>query len=566
LSGALVMKLEPSPPIWRVEMSKNNRGTVKAAVSSPVTSEETPSGRTALGAPGYARDLQSELFLLAAGNLPGEKAFHEGTDARVRRFRELVREASATVPDWTAGLLGWLRGPGNLRLAPVEAAAEFAYARRDTGAAEAAVTVREVVGSVLQRGDEPGEILAYWLSRYGRKMPIGLKRGVADGVFRLYDEFALLKYDTREAAVRFGDVIEIANPRYLRATYGTWRDDLYRYAIERRHNRDNPVPERLAMIRANAAIRARAAEDPAALADAEALKAAGMTWQNALSMAGDRVPKADLWTALSGNMGYMALLRNLRNFDEAGVPDDVAAIIAARLADPEQVAKSRQFPFRFLSAYRAAPSLRWAYPLEKALNLSLAGIPELKGRTLVLVDRSPSMWDQKFSEHSDMPWADAAAVFGAALALRAGHADLVEFWGSSKEVAFRKADSVLKLAERFSYQPAPGGTDIPSAVRAHLRPDHTRVVIVTDEQTQAGWLPSNMHHQHGGMPPTLIDDLIPRHVPLYMWNFGGYKLGAAPSGHGARHTFGGLTDSAFRMVPLLESGRDATWPWAEPAS
>jgi len=222
------------------------------------------------------------------------------------------------------------------------------------------------------------------------------------------------------------------------------------------------------------------------------------------------------------------------------------------------VAKSRQFPFRFLSAYRAAPSLRWSYPLEKALNASLSNVPALGGRTLVLVDRSPSMWDQKFSEHSDMPWADAAALFGAAVALRAGHADLVEFWAGSRVVPFRKADSALKLTERFSFQPAPGGTDIPSAVRAHLRPEHTRVVIVTDEQTQAGYLPSNMRYQ-GGMAPTLIDDLIPKSVPLYVWNFGGYKHGATPAGSGNRHAFGGLTDSAFKMISMLEAGRDARW-------
>ncbi|MEJ3751036.1 hypothetical protein WEI85_48475 [Actinomycetes bacterium KLBMP 9797] len=43
---------------------------------------------------------------------------------------------------------------------------------------------------------------------------------------------------------------------------------------------------------------------------------------------------------------------------------------------------------RFLSAYRAAPSLRWGYPLEQALGHSLNNIPSLPGRTLVLVDTS----------------------------------------------------------------------------------------------------------------------------------------------------------------------------------
>ena len=90
-------------------------------------------------------------------------------------------------------------------------------------------------------------------------------------------------------------------------------------------------------------------------------------------------------------MGYMALLRNLRNFDEAGVPDDVAERVAAKLADPDEVARSRQFPFRFLAAYEQAPSLRWGHALDTALQLSLANLPALPGRSLILVDTSASM-------------------------------------------------------------------------------------------------------------------------------------------------------------------------------
>lgn len=37
---------------------------------------------------------------------------------------------------------------------------------------------------------------------------------------------------------------------------------------------------------------------------------------------------------------------------------------------------------------------------------------------------------------------------------------------------------------------------------------------------------------------------------------------AAYSGSANRHTFGGLTDAAFRMVSLIEGGQDADWPWA----
>ena len=34
-------------------------------------------------------------------------------------------------------------------------------------------------------------------------------------------------------------------------------------------------------------------------------------------------------------------------------------------------------------------------------------------------------------------------------------------------------------------------------------------------------------------------------------NVAGYQYGHAPSGSGRRHTFGGLTDAAFRMIPLM---------------
>jgi hypothetical protein len=541
-------------------MSRFNVATAKTQPRSPVTSEATPSGQTYEGAPGFARDAKSELFLLAVASMGGDNTFYESGKERDTRFAALVRQVAAADLPWMTGFLGWLRSEANMRSASVIAAAEAVKALVDAEQPGS----RQLVSSVLQRADEPGEMLAYWHSRYGRAEPKPLKRGIADAVLKLYTEYALLKYDTGSHGYRFADVIERTHPTGEHPEVkGTWRGDLYQHAIDRRHGRDNPVPDSLAMVRANATLRAMAAGDPRALLAAESLKAAGMTWEDALSLAGSKVPKRDLWAALIPSMGYMALIRNLRNLDEAGVPDDVAGIVTARIVDPEQVAKSRQFPFRFLAAYRACASLRWAYPLEKALNLSLANVPALKGRTLILVDRSPSMWGQKFSDKSDMLWADGAAIFGAALALRAEGADLAEFWAASKAVQFRKAESVLKLVERFSYQPAPGGTDIPTAVRTHLRPEHTRVVIVTDEQTRPGYLPSNMYGYHGynGMPETLIDDLIPRNVPLYLWNFGGYKHGATPSGQQNRHTFGGLTDSAFRMIPLLESGHDAGWPW-----
>lgn len=490
------------------------------------------------GAVGAARDAKSELFLLAVANMVGEGTFYEAGGDRDTRYADLVRQVAVADPVWTSGFLGWLRSGANMRSAALVGAAEAARAML----AAKLPGGRQLVASVLQRADEPGEMLAYWTSRYGRAIPKPVKRGVADAIGRLYNEYGLLKYDTDSKGFRFADVIDLVHPTAVSPGQGT----LFEYALDRRHGRGGEITG-LPMVDAQMLLRSRAATDPGALLDAEALKRAGMTWEDALSLVGSKVDKAQLWSALIPTMGYMALLRNLRNFDQAGVPDEVAERVAARLSDPEQVAKSKQFPFRFYAAYNAVGSLRWGHALEKALKASLANVPELDGRTLVLVDQSPSMWPGygMKQQHRDIINADLARLFGSAIALRAADANLVGYGGDSREVPFRKGDAVLTVMGRFQQINA---TDTFGAIARHYN-GHSRVVIVTDEQNQAGRYRS-------------IDEVLPRHVPAYVWNIGGYQVGSTASGP-HRHTFGGLTDAAFRMVPLLESGVNERWPWLE---
>ncbi|WP_327377991.1 TROVE domain-containing protein [Streptomyces sp. NBC_01216] len=534
----------------------NLRGT-RPAASSPVTTTGEQ-GRTHEGGTGYLRDEKSELFLLAVANTVGTDTFYEKAGARDDRYAALVRKLAVDDPAWTAGLLRWLRGDGNMRTASLVGAAEFVHARLQADGAAARVpgpiavdgaaawSNRAVINSVLQRPDEPGELLAYWTGRYGRRLPKPVKRGVADAVQRLYTERALLKYDTEAKGYRFGDVLELvhAAPHPDRP----WQGALFKHAIDRRHGRGNDIPPGLHMLTNRAWLHALPLDDRrAALRDRQkldVLEQAGMTWE---ALAGwlQGPMDAEAWTAAIPAMGYMALLRNLRNFDEAGVPDQVAASVIARLADPEQVARSRQFPFRFLAAYQHVPSLRWAYALETALGHSLANVPRLPGRTLALVDRSGSMFGG-ISERTKLNRADSAAVFGVALAARAEQADLVEFGSSSRPVPFAKGESLLRVLERFHDL---GGTNTTAAVRAHYA-GHDRVVIVTDEQASYNW---------AGNPT----DQVPANVPVYTWNLAGHQAGHGPSGRSNRHTFGGLTDAAFGMIPLLEASRDAHWPWEQ---
>lgn len=548
----------------------NTRGA-KPAVHSPVT---TTGERTVTheGAIGHLRDARSELFLLAVSNFVSAETFYEKGGDRDDRYTQLVRQLAVGDPAWTVGLLGWLRGEGNMRTAAIVGAAEFVKARLDAAAAGDLVPDaraenvngggwnRQVIDAVLQRPDEPGELLGYWTSRYGRKLPKPVKRGIADAAQRLYNGKSLLKYDTASKGYRFGDILNLvhASPDPDKP----WQGELFQYALDRRHNPDSAEPpaSNRTLTAHRWLMQVTVTERRALIASpggAQHLADAGMTWEALAGWLQGPMDKA-AWEAVIPSMPFMARLRNLRNFDEAGVSDQVAEQVVAMLADPEQVAKSRQLPMRFYSAFNAAPSLRWGHALEKALTASLANIPQLDGRTLILVDTSSSMHETFSKDGSLMRW-DAAALFGIALGRRCINADVVSFSSAryymsdapgAKTKAFPLARGGSLLGDVKKWRDGGwflgGGTAPAAALRQEFN-GHDRVIIVTDEQ--AG-------HDH-----VEVDRSIPQSTPMYTWNLAGYEAGHAPSGRGQRHTFGGLADAAFRMVPLLEAGRDATWPW-----
>ena len=247
-------------------------------------------------------------------------------------------------------------------------------------------------------------------------------------------------------------------------------------------------------------------------------------------------------------MGYMALLRNLRNFLLAKVSVKTLNGVLARLSDPEEVAKSKQLPMRFLSAYHAnRDNLKVAAALEEALNHSLKNVPALDGNTLILVDRSGSMFGS-VSEKSGLNFADTAALFGSALAIRAEKATLVAFGSTSEKVSFSATSSVLPVVKKFKDL---GGTNTVQAIQTHLTSQHTRVIVLTDEQYSGYW------YRSSNRTPS---DAVPANIPMFTWNLVGY--GAGQSGDTKnRYTFGGLTDASFTQIDLVERGNSGNWPW-----
>jgi hypothetical protein len=58
-----------------------------------------------------------------------------------------------------------------------------------------------------------------------------------------------------------------------------------------------------------------------------------------------------------------------------------------------------------------------------------------------------------------------------------------------------------------------------------------------------------------------VTQVVPRGTPLYGFNLGGYRHTAFDPGAPNRMELGGLTDATFRMIPLIEAGRNADWPF-----
>lgn len=550
-------------------MARFNKPSTRPRATGPAqgTGETTV---THEGGAAHVRTSKTDLVFLALTNMVGQDTFYESAQDRDDRFRTLVRHVAADDPEWTGKFIAWLRGEAHMRTASLVAAAETAHVMLEQGVSGA----RKVIDGALMRADEPGEFLGYWMQAYGRKLPMAVKRGVGDAALRLYSERSLLKYDTGSHGLRFGDVIELTHAPDTKGAaqhlQGPWQGDLFTHAIDRRHARlDRSIPDSLAILHANKALRAEAKDTPEILLSPEMLWNAGMTWEDAMSLGGQfGLDKARIWESMIPSMGYMALLRNLRNFDQAGISDATAALVAQKLMTPSEVARSRQLPFRFWSAYKELDSVRWGPALDNALKLSCANVPAVKGKTLVLVDTSGSM-NAPVSERSKLMRSEAGALFGAILAGRGEDVTLVAY-ATDPAVLGRPnpGASPLTVVKRVLSANTNGwGTETAKALRATYG-GHDQVFVFTDEQS---W-PDSGHgygprgnawgygrSTYGGD----VTNAVPADVPLFSFNLGGYAPSMLDLTQPNRYAVGGFTDKLFLLVKQLLDGRDAKWPWEE---
>lgn len=515
----------------------------------PVSAGRTlaqPTTRTHEGGLAYEADARLNLFNLGLTNMVGESTFYESAAARDARFRDLVHTVAKHDPQWIAGFLPWLRSDGNMRSAPIVAAVETARLWLDEGRPGG----RQLVDAVCQRADEPAEVLGYWLQNYGRPVPKPIKRGIADAATRLYTQRAVYKHDTNSKRIRMGDVVAMCRPVPRDAEQAA----LFDHLMERRHGYRSTdgvvtVPTLLNRLTTSLELDSIPEHERAYYLNAgtdlpEKLAAAGWTWERFASWVPNGMGARE-WEAIIPNMGYMALLRNLRNFLDAGVSPSVLRAVGEKLADPVEVARGRQFPFRYWAAYREADDLRLAGYLEEAANLSVNNIPTFGGRTLVCIDTSASMRNP-LSDNGTVRRSEVAAMLGAAVARRG---DAVTCIYATDVARVEQPRSLLRAVEGMDglIGKVGHGTNTWSAVAEAWKAygPFTRVFIVTDDRARDSYQSYGIQH-------------LPADV--YLWNLGGYRDVGMPTGPG-RHVFAGFSDQCFKQVETLERGRDAAWPW-----
>lgn len=509
-----------------------------------VTKSGDPDTVTFEGGAGWSKDDKTALFSLAVSNMVSEKTYYEEGGARDKRFVDLTRKVAKSDPEWLARFIPYLRDTMNMRSASVVMAVEAVRALLGT---KHGVNLRSMIDSAVVRADEPAEILGYYAAEHGRNYPMPIKRGVADAVRRVYNERSALKYDGLSRDFRMGDVIELTHPE----PSDTRQSDVFKYLLDRRHNAEWPESgyPNLPIIQKTHEIDLIPVEQRRELlisGGIDPFKGSGFTWERVSGWINGPMD-APVWEAIIPQMGYMALLRNLRNFEQAGISKEKVDFVRAKLTNPEEVARSRQFPFRFLSAYLNVNSVLWDEAVETALDLSTQNVPEFPGKTLVLVDVSGSM-QMAISEKSKVQRYQIAAVLGASIAAK-NNVDLVPYATRWTTIDVPRGSSILKVTKKLDEVAKNGrlehGTETWAAMKASYK-NHDRVINISDMQAFGGY---------GSHPDSFVT------CPIYNFDVGGYGQTNMAVGEKGRYEFAGFNDQAFKAMKIIEEKKGADWPF-----
>lgn len=434
-----------------------------------------------------------QLYEIIVSTLYGKDDFYEDNDARLVR---LVNATEILVKkdqmDFIANAILHARHVMNIRAMPLILTVVFAKIVRDQNKQYG--KMRELVRDVIARADQITDMYAIALRIFGgkNKIPMAVKRGVADA-FNKFDAYQLGKYNV-DGAVKLRDVLRITHPSPAVAEQGAVFEKIMAGTLETPY-----------------------------------------TWETELSANGqkpvvERKSKARLWGELvaSGQMGYMALLRNLRNISEAFEADpdtvvnvsaqynqkvetkarridpaeldakvdaplkDVMEVVYARLADPFEVKRSKQLPFRFISALdnvQQFGNTKLVRSISRALDASLSNIPKIGNNVWIIIDCSGSMGGGYGHTTANSPIA-TACLFAAALAkanAEATNLKITMFSDNAAHVAVNTDDSIVSIKQSLVNKVYGGGTNLQAALdmKGQLGFEPDTVIVLSDMEVNS---------------------------------------------------------------------------------
>lgn len=403
-----------------------------AKFNSPVTIKTTnKSGHAA-----YSMGDKEKLVTQALASFINEQKFYGDNTAEMQ---ETIQRVIKTDPAFVSKLAVFARREFNMRSVAHVLTAYLAHE------VEGKPFTRETVKGVSLRGDDITEIMSFYIATFGKRpVPSALKKGIGDVLSGL-DEYSLAKYKGDGKAVKMRDLLCLCRP--------TPKDD------------------------AQAALWKRCLEGTLATPE---------TWETQLSARGN---SAETWERLidSGKVGYMALLRNLNNIIKAG-PSNIETVYRT-IESPERVRKSKQLPFRFLSAYKAVSGVggsRIFDALENAVDVSIDNLSKLPGTTVIAVDTSGSM-GSAVSAKSDVKCVEIGMMLGMIANRICENSIFYTFDTSIEKHAVSSRSGILYAVTHTAragggtYMQLPFQKMIGDGVRAD------RVIIISDNQCNGWW-------------------------------------------------------------------------------
>lgn len=285
------------------------------------------------------------------------------------------------------------------------------------------------------------------------------------------------------------------------------------------------------------------------------------TWEVAISGAEDEHSRNEEWIRLveEHKLGYLALIRNLRNILNSGVTNAwIEDYLYPQLKDETAIRKSMVFPYQIYSAYKNMEyhNSLVVLGLEKAFQIAIKNMPELEGDTVILLDISGSM-TSPISYRSNITIREAGAVYAACIALASENSDIIRFGTHAAKYDFKKNDNIFDQIAEMDCEGRLGcGTEIEPAYELIDR-KYDRIILISDMQIMDNgrsywsWYKSKSGN-------TCYQEYCKRYgrTPIYSFDLGNYRTQTDNPNNPDVYLCTSLSEKTLKFISLLESGEN----------